>query len=191
MEKEILNSEVKSAGGRNSLDRLWGNDESYQPIGEIIHGRIVSDTLSVSAKMSTSDTNKPSACESDMHGFACCTALHCIVRNTGDDDEYEDIYEDGEVAAPVQPVNSLTEVESTFKPRKAAAEERRREQLSVDNDSDDEYETINVDDYADGAATENSPFAFRAARQNELLAAQQQQGETFMIIFHFRIGTCL
>jgi hypothetical protein len=75
------------------------------------------------------------------------------------EDEYEDIYEDGELASPAE--------QPEFSAAVAAAQEERREQRSelLADDSTDEYEEVDVEKFL-AQSTPSSGFAFRNTDRN-------------------------
>jgi hypothetical protein len=86
------------------------------------------------------------------------------------EDEYEDIYEDGELASPAE--------KPEFSAAVAAAQEERREQRSelLADDNDEEYEEVDVEKFM-SQSTPSSGFAFRNTDRNtEMEAAAAAAG---------------
>jgi hypothetical protein len=86
------------------------------------------------------------------------------------EDEYEDIYEDGELASPAE--------KPEFSAAVAAAQEERREQRSelLADDNNDEYEEVDVEKFL-SQSTPSSGFAFRNTDRNtEMEAAAAAAG---------------
>jgi hypothetical protein len=86
------------------------------------------------------------------------------------EDEYEDIYEDGELASPAE--------KPEFSAAVAAAQEERREQRSelLADENDEEYEEVDVEKFL-SQSTPSSGFAFRNTDRNtEMEAAAAAAG---------------